>query len=150
MSETRDRAETARTANRLYWNSSDSVGAIAARLGVPRSALYASVRPLPAGERCPECGGELYFANRSARAAGSTGCSACGAEHQIEPERAERHEEATSPRGERTRRRAVVRERPSELADRTVVCGAGALLGIFLGAAVGGLVRRRRRVRAAL
>lgn len=66
-------------ANRLYWNSSDTVDRIAERLGMSRNALYTSVRPAPAGADCPDCGGELVFPNRTSRTAGRAACLDCGA-----------------------------------------------------------------------
>ncbi len=70
-------------ANRLYWESDASVADIANRLELSRRALYDAVRPLPAGERCADCGGELAWANRSARAAGTAICLSCGATREI-------------------------------------------------------------------
>lgn len=65
-------------ANLLYWNSSETVDRIAEQLGMSRNALYASVRPLPAGVECPECGEELVFPNRTSRLAGRALCASSG------------------------------------------------------------------------
>ncbi|MDB4949681.1 MAG: hypothetical protein JWM27_2330, partial [Gemmatimonadetes bacterium] len=66
------------SANRLYWNSADTVDDIAGRLGIGRSALYGAIRPAPAGADCARCGAAMVFANRSARAAGRARCPECG------------------------------------------------------------------------
>ncbi|HEV2131871.1 MAG TPA: hypothetical protein VGR27_12240 [Longimicrobiaceae bacterium] len=71
-------------ANDLYWNSSETVDQLAARLGMSRNALYASVKPIPAGGTCPHCGEPLVFTNRSSRAAGKATCPGCEAEVQLE------------------------------------------------------------------
>ncbi|HEX2091302.1 MAG TPA: hypothetical protein VHG28_02825 [Longimicrobiaceae bacterium] len=64
-------------ANDLYWNSPDPVDSVAEELGMKRSALYAAVRPIPAGAECPDCGEELVFPNRSSRTARRAMCLAC-------------------------------------------------------------------------
>jgi hypothetical protein len=64
-------------ANRLYWETEDSVSEIAERLEISRRALYDAVEPLPTGSACPVCGGPLSFVNRSARTAGETSCAIC-------------------------------------------------------------------------
>lgn len=130
MAETRGHDVIGKTANRLYWNSDDTVSEIAKRLHITRGALYGAVRPVSAGARCPECGGMLYFSSRGARDAGRAGCAACGHTHLLA-------DTGAAPRG---RGRAA----PSELADRTVVIGAGFLLGMLLGTAAGAIASRRR------
>ena len=70
-------------ANRLYWNSSDTVDRIAEQLGMSRNALYASVRPAPAGVECPDCDEELVFPNRTSRLAGRSLCLACDTTHAV-------------------------------------------------------------------
>jgi len=69
--------------SRLYWETSASVGEIAAQLDISRRALYAALQPLPAGERCPECGEGLVFMTRSARDEGAAECPACGFERRV-------------------------------------------------------------------
>lgn len=69
--------------SRLYWETDVSVGEIATQLDISRRALYAALRPLPAGERCAECGGELVFMTRSARTDGAAECIACGHEQDV-------------------------------------------------------------------
>src|SRR5262245_60880948 len=74
-----DEAQAAE-ANRLYWKQAASVGEIANQLGISRRALYDVLEPLPAGVRCPKCGTEGVFVNRSAQAAGLPRCPNCGSE----------------------------------------------------------------------
>jgi len=69
--------------SRLYWETDASVGEIAAQLDISRRALYAALRPLPAGERCGECGEGLVFMTRSARDEGVAECPACGFEQRV-------------------------------------------------------------------
>lgn len=122
------------TANRLYWNSADTVNEIAARLQIPRGVLYSAVQPVPAGTLCPECGGGMYFANRSARSANRGVCSVCGATHDTSAV----GEDAPPP----APAVAAGYAPPSEFAQRAVTLGAGALLGVALGATIGAAIRR--------
>ncbi|HEX8674957.1 MAG TPA: hypothetical protein VF710_23860 [Longimicrobium sp.] len=73
------------SANRLYWHSRDSVDALAARLGMSRHAFYQSIRPEPARRACAACGGELEFANRTARQTSRARCAGCGATERVAP-----------------------------------------------------------------
>jgi hypothetical protein len=66
-------------ANRLYWETEDSVAEIADRLDLSRRALYDAIEPVPTGLPCPTCGGPLSFENRSARTAGNPTCPVCAA-----------------------------------------------------------------------
>lgn len=70
-------------ANRMYWNSSETVDRIAEELGMSRNALYSSVRPEPAGADCPDCGEELVYPNRTSRTAGRAICLACDARFSV-------------------------------------------------------------------
>jgi hypothetical protein len=83
-----DSAGVAEEANRLYWKSDASVAEIATRLDLSRRALYEALTPLPAGEPCDVCGGELAYVNRSAREAGALSCGACGATAELGTDRA--------------------------------------------------------------
>ncbi len=80
-------------ANRLYWQSGDTVDELAARLGMSRHALYSSIRPAPAGVECTECGAPMAYANRSARGSGRARCPDCGATRVVRPE----HRAASQP-----------------------------------------------------
>lgn len=73
-------------ANRLYWETEDSVADIAERLELSRRALYDMVEPLPTGTTCEVCGGPLVFDNRSARAAGQSNCPVCRETGALDPE----------------------------------------------------------------
>ncbi len=70
-------------ANRMYWNSSETVDRIAEQLGMSRNALYSSVRPAPAGVVCPDCGDELVFPNRTSRLAGRALCVSTGGTYAV-------------------------------------------------------------------
>ncbi|MFO7260802.1 MAG: hypothetical protein DIU52_006585 [bacterium] len=122
-----DEERLADEVSRLYWETDASVGEIAAELDISRRALYAALRPLPAGERCAACGGELVFMTRSARAEGAAECVACGREQNVAPAgtAADEHEAAGS---------AAAREAEAE--DVAAVEGYGAALG---------MVRNQRR-----
>ena len=78
-----DEEQLADEVSRLYWETDVSVGEIATQLDISRRALYSALRPLPAGERCTEGGGELVFMTRSARTEGAAECAACGREQDV-------------------------------------------------------------------
>jgi hypothetical protein len=80
MNQPVDKAE----ANRLYWETDESVADIARRLDMSRRALYMAVEPLATGERCEHCGGPLTWENRSARMAGHASCEACAGDEDAE------------------------------------------------------------------
>lgn len=73
-----DRAELVAEVNRLYWETELPVTEMAERLGISRRTIYDMIVPLPVDEPCPECGGPLTYANRSARLSGEALCRACG------------------------------------------------------------------------
>lgn len=77
-------AEVESRANELYWQSDESVNQIAEDLSLSKGTLYSIVQPLPAGLACPECGDELLYPNRTARARGMVGCPSCGFEGEEE------------------------------------------------------------------
>jgi hypothetical protein len=152
------------SANRLYWNSADTVDDIASRLGIGRSALYTAIRPAPAGADCPDCGTGLVFANRSARAAGRARCAECGRTHvlggsshpfdratQAEAE-ADAAPSADRPRGAPRPPRLPSGGLPARgewrgaLAavepHRALLIGGAALLGVAAGAAAVNAIRR--------
>jgi uncharacterized Zn finger protein (UPF0148 family) len=153
------------SANRLYWNSADTVDEIAERLGIGRSALYSAIRPSPAGADCPHCGAGLVFANRSARAGGRTQCPECGRAHVL-GESAHPFDRATqaaaaaadpAPPEDRPRRARRAPDVPrvalpsrGELRGalaavephRLLLVGGAALLGVALGSAAVKALRR--------
>lgn len=123
-------------ANRLYWETDDSVANIADRLDVSRRALYEAVRPISTGTMCEACGGELAFENRSARKQGMAVCPACDAERRgVTPAVAD--PTAGAPivdvvRGD-PRVDAIVDLRDPELRHRAVVLGSVAIAGVAVG-----------------
>src|SRR4051812_34138823 len=143
------------SANRLYWNSADTVDEIAERLGIGRGAIYAAVRPISADADCPHCGAGLVFTNRSARAAGRARCPECGRTHLVGEsshpfDRATQASAEAPPPPERPRRPPSPPRGPllglpprgelrSALASvephRALLVAGGALLGVALGSA---------------
>ncbi len=108
-------------ANRLYWESDDSVNEIAEQLDLSKSALYQKIEGLDADEPCAQCGGALEYANRTARDKGVVRCPLCGSD-------------AASPKTVKPTRRStrsvakVPSRTPDPVADRQALLGA-ALLG---------------------
>lgn len=80
---TEDRSELVARVNRIYWETDTPVTAMAEELGISRRTIYDMIEPVPADERCPDCGGELAFPNRSARMAGEAVCQQCGRQHDV-------------------------------------------------------------------
>ena len=141
-----DRVEEKTTAapelNRLYWETDDSVAEISNQLGVSRRALYDQVEPLPAGLQCASCGAELYFNNRSARAAGVARCLMCGSELEVDPDVSADDVGTIPPYGAGWPAAATPAER--QLRDRAVMIAGFAIAGMAVGAIATLLVRRRR------
>ncbi|TVP43741.1 MAG: hypothetical protein EA350_13185 [Gemmatimonadales bacterium] len=71
-------------ANRRYWETEESVNAIAVAMDVSKGRLYDLLLPLDAGVACPSCGGALGYAHRTARQRGVVVCDACGFEGQVD------------------------------------------------------------------
>jgi ribosomal protein S27AE len=150
------------SANRLYWNSADTVDEIAERLGIGRSAIYSAIRPIPADADCPHCGAGLVFANRSARAAGRARCPECGRTHLVGEsshpfDRAALASAEAPPPAERPRRapppprvppaglpgRGELRSAFASVEPhRVLLVGGAALLGVALGRAAVKALRR--------
>jgi hypothetical protein len=106
-----ERAELVAEVNHLYWETRVPVTEMAERLGISRRTIYDMIRPISAGESCPECGGGmLVYPNRSARMSGEAVCSACERTQDMtllhELAGATGEEEATA-RAERTPSRAT-------------------------------------------
>jgi hypothetical protein len=137
-------------ANRLYWETEDSVASIADRLDVSRRALYDAVQPLGAGVVCPSCGAQLSFENRSARKLGAAICRTCGMEQQIDHD--VNHDLAIEL-DEPAPALAVLRGdsppdhlidlRDPDLRHRAVVLGGAAIAGVAAGAMAAILAMRR-------
>lgn len=127
----------AREANRLYWDTDESVNGIAERLEMSKGRLYDAISPLPAEATCPECGGPLGYANRTARDGGIVACPLCSFEaHRDEVEAAGdpgRHP-AVGPVG-----RSAAGGSDSSFADGTLV--GVALVGVAVGLVLGRWLR---------
>lgn len=82
--------DVAARANGLYWSSDTGVNRLARELGLSKGALYRLVAPLSAGLRCPRCGAELGYPNRTTRDRGLASCAECGLEDEAERIRAHR------------------------------------------------------------
>lgn len=142
-------------ANDLYWNSSETVDQLAARLGMSRNALYASVKPIPAGGTCPHCNEPLVFINRSSRAAGKATCPGCEAEVQLE---AGAETPAPAPKAQTIVATPVHEIPPPDAGgrldqikeslagvepERAAIIGGAAALGVAVGAAAIKVIRRK-------
>jgi hypothetical protein len=123
MKQTPDRTE----ANRLYWETDESVADIASRLDMSRRALYEAIEPLPSGAACPTCGAPLSFENRSARLAGEATCPVCTAA-------------AAGP----TESDLPLQSPEGQPDERLVVLGGAAAAGVALGALLTLMVVPRR------
>jgi len=142
MRETRE----AEAANRMYWESDDSVADIAARFDLSRRALYQAVEPLPTGRLCQVCGAEMVFENRLARRNGAAACPSCGAGLEIttEAEVATKTQSADDA-AERDLRNDGARGdvRTGDMRQRAVLLSGAALAGIAIGGVATWLARRR-------
>jgi hypothetical protein len=118
-------AGAAAEANRLYWETEDSVAEIADRLEISRRALYDAVEPLPTGADCPTCGGPLVFENRSSRTADTPSCVVCAETGATDSD-------------------LPVEPLPSTDDERALMIGGAAVAGAAFGALVTFLVVPRR------
>jgi hypothetical protein len=145
-------------ANRLYWESDQSVNQIGEALDLSKGVLYGLIAALPAGFPCPECGEEMVFPNRTARDKGFLACPDCGMEEEEGAVRAFWGEMEADSEGDveaeslpLTRRageavqKAVStgRARVAELSPRGRIIAGTALLGIAAGLVIGTYFRRR-------
>jgi hypothetical protein len=135
-------------ANRLYWETDDSVASIADRLDVSRRALYGAVHPLTTGATCRSCGGELAFENRSARKLGVAICPGCGGSDQLlDPSNSAAAADAGAPpltvvRGDGQPDRLLDLRDP-DLRHRAVMLGGAAIAGVALGTVAAIIATRR-------
>ena len=126
-------------ANALYWDSDTSVNDIADELDLSKGALYGMIRPRETGLACPECGGPLQYANRTARDKGMVSCPECGFEEEEELVEAVALEAGDQPAPAPPGSRGVVSP-PSTVSLRTLVVST--LLGLAAGLAIGQVTRR--------
>jgi hypothetical protein len=131
-----EKTATAREVNRLYWDTESSVAEISNKLGVSRRGLYELIEPMAAGVECNSCGAELYYGNRSAKAAATARCLVCGAERTVDDAPAQAI--AIPPYGRPARR--ILPDIP----DRAGAIAGFAIAGMVLGAIVTLLARRKR------
>ncbi len=145
-------------ANRLYWESDESVNQIGEVLGLSKGVLYGLIAPLPAGLLCPGCGKEMAFPNRTARDKGFLACPACGMEEE-EPavqrywegagqsgmDKEMEHGGALARRTDRIVQKAVDGggDQVGKPAPGVRVLAGAALLGLAAGLLIGGFIRRR-------
>lgn len=137
-----DRSAIAPEANRLYWDSDDSVAEISNRLGVSRRALYDAIEPLAAGAECPDCHAELYFGNRSAKAAGLGRCLVCGKESEVDADISHEDVGTIPPYGAGWP--AVRQPESDRMRERALTIAGFAIAGALAGALVTALIRRER------
>lgn len=132
-------------ANRLYWETEDSVASIANRLDVSRRALYDAVRPIPAGFTCLSCGGEVAYENRLARRQGVAACAECGASRSIDGEAAAARSSAVVVgvvRGDAPASPGIDLRDP-DLRHRAVMLGGVAIAGVAVGTMAALLATRK-------
>lgn len=134
-------ASTAKQANRLYWHTERSVGDIAETLGVSRRALYELIVPEAAGVECENCGTDVVFVNRSAKASNLTRCPSCGTESHITTDERD-IEEAIPPYAPGWPGADVSAE--SDLRTRALKIAGIAIAGATLGAVTAFLFVRQR------
>jgi predicted RNA-binding Zn-ribbon protein involved in translation (DUF1610 family) len=134
-------ASAVKQANHLYWQTERSVADIAETLGVSRRALYELIAPEHAGIKCENCGGDVVFVNRSAKASNLTRCPNCGSEAQITTDEQD-IEEAIPPYAAGWRRADEPTE--SDLRIRALKIAGIAIAGATLGAVTAFLFVRQR------
>lgn len=84
MAPTQTEQPSADQINDRYWNSDQTVDRLVDDLGISRSALYAALRPVPAGVSCDRCGERMVFSNRTNRANETATCRSCGHEGSLQ------------------------------------------------------------------
>jgi hypothetical protein len=140
-------------ANQLYWDTERSIADIAETLGVSRRALYELVLPESAGVACENCGSDVVFANRSAKAAQLARCRACGSEWQLAGDDIEQDDpdhddtdiaETIPPYVAGWPRAAAAGETGEDLRGRALKIGTAAVAGAAVGALTALLIVRRR------
>ncbi|HEX6559329.1 MAG TPA: hypothetical protein VF021_07695 [Longimicrobiales bacterium] len=136
-----EKTAVATEVNRLYWETEQSVAEISNQLGVSRRALYEVIEPMPSGMQCSRCRAELYYSNRSAKAAGVARCLICGNEKELDADVSHEDVGTIPPYGAgwpKAPRRARV------TADRTAAIAGFAIAGVVAGTIATLLIRRKR------
>lgn len=136
-----DRTAIVPEANRLYWDSAESVAEISNRLGISRRALYDAIEPLGTGQECASCGAELYYANRSAKASGLARCLMCGGEREVDADVSHEDVGTIPPYGAGL---PAVPAAARDMRERAVTIASIAVAGAIVGAIATVLVRRQR------
>jgi hypothetical protein len=145
-------------ANRLYWESDQSVNQIGEALDLSKGVLYGLIAALPAGLPCPKCGEEMVFPNRTARDKGFLACPECGMEEEEAAVRSYWEGEGELPDAEAAEDARALARRAGEVVQKVVDTGkdkvsslsprgriiAGtALLGVAAGLVLGNYLRKR-------
>ena len=144
-------------ANRLYWESEESVNKIGEGMGLSKGVLYGLIEPYPAGLPCPGCGEEMVFPNRTARDKGFLACPECGMEEEEAAVQEYWEGEGETdglafpnPKALAHRAGAAVqkavgdgRDRVANMTPRGRILAGTALLGIAAGLILGNYVRKR-------
>lgn len=137
-------------ANRLYWESEESVNQIGEKLGLSKGMLYGFLTPFPAGLPCPGCGEEMVFLNRTARDKGFLACPECGMEEEEEAVQQYWEGEGAADPSLASRAGTAVqkvvgtgRARVANLSPKGRILAGTALLGIAAGFLIGSYLRKR-------
>ena len=124
-------------ANRLYWESGESVNQIAEDLGLSKGALYDLISPLASDFGCPLCEAPLHYAHRTAHDKGILTCSGCDTQFEAsDPQLTPLGEGVTTPAPERVAPPAYVPgsrgagRPPNQVLVGTAVLGVG--VGLLL------------------
>ena len=131
-------------ANRLYWETDRSIANISETLGISRRALYELVEPESAGATCGNCGGDLVYINRSAKASSLGRCQQCGSENEVVSD--VDIEESVPPYAAgwpRVEHDAAVDGAP-DIRERAFKLGGVAVVGALVGVVAALLIVRRR------
>ena len=144
MAPTQTEQPSADQINDRYWNSDQTVDRLVEEMESSRSALYAALRPVPAGVSCDRCGERMVFTNRTNRANETATCRNCGNEGSLQsmqstvPALGEpRNGAADDVAGVARWRQDLARVEP----ERYVLVGGAAALGVVLGAAATRAIR---------
>lgn len=137
--------ETARAANRAYWEGDDTVEDLVDRLGISKNVLYASIVPLPAGVSCGVCGERMMYRNRSNRSSGVVTCSSCGRETTVDADDIKAANSSRSSKGSQERgwdtaltdwRRDLEDVEPQRIALIGGAAALGVIAGVFAARAI--------------